>query len=127
MSYYPTQIINQEINDDDVFANEDLEIQNDLNLSVNQTDNLLNLVKTRLHKNLCKYWNFQDSNTLLASLLNSRTKNLNNIPAQVQTETIALLYDKLKELKLNHESISSNSTLSSLSSSNKYKNSILKI
>ncbi|CAG8729357.1 9051_t:CDS:2, partial [Rhizophagus irregularis] len=78
------------INDDDVFANEDLEIQNDLNLSVNQTDNLLNLVKTRLHKNLCKYWNFQDSNTLLASLLNSRTKNLNNIPAQVQTETIAL-------------------------------------
>ncbi|CAB4446263.1 unnamed protein product [Rhizophagus irregularis] len=124
LSHYPTQIINQEINDDDVFADEDLEIQNDLNLSVNQTDDLLNLVKTRLHENLCKYWNFQDPNALLASLLDPRTKNLDNIPAQVRTETIALLHDKLKELKLNHESIPSDSTSSSSSSSNKYKNSI---
>ena len=123
LSHYPTQVINQEINEDDVFADEDLEIQNDLNLSVNQTDDLLNIVKTRLHENLCKYWNFQDPNALLASLLDPRTKNLDNIPAQVRTETIALLHDKLKELKLNHESIPSESTSSS-SSSNKYKNSI---
>jgi hypothetical protein len=50
LSHHPTHIINQEINEDDVFADEDLEIQNDLNLSVNQTDDLLNIVKTRLHE-----------------------------------------------------------------------------
>ena len=71
------------MNEDDVFADEDLEAQNDLNLSVNQTDDLLNIVKTKLHENLCRYWNFQDPNTLLASLLDSRTKILDNIPAQV--------------------------------------------
>jgi hypothetical protein len=75
-SHHPAQIINLEMNEDDVFADEDLEAQNDLNLSVNRTDNLLHLVKTRLHENLCKYWNFQNPNALLASLLDPCTKNL---------------------------------------------------
>ena len=54
------------MNEDDVFTDEDLEAQNNLNLSVNKTNNLLNLVKIKLHENLCKYWNFQNPNTFLA-------------------------------------------------------------
>ncbi|CAG8755647.1 11272_t:CDS:1, partial [Rhizophagus irregularis] len=61
--------------DEDVFIEKNIEIETNLNQPVNMSG-LLKMVRTKLYENLCKYWNFQDSNALLASLLDPRTKNL---------------------------------------------------
>ena len=101
-SPYSSSVINQEVDGDDAFAEEDLEIHN-LNQSENRTPDLLQTVKTKLYENLCEYWNFQDPDILLASLLDPRTKNLDDIPIRVRIQTEELLRNKVEELKLNHE------------------------
>ena len=52
-----SSIINQEMDGDDAFAEEDLETQN-LSQSENRTSDLLQTVKAKLYENLCEYWNF---------------------------------------------------------------------
>jgi hypothetical protein len=103
--------------------------QTNLNRPVN-TFNLLNTVKEKLYENLCFYWNFQDPNTLLATLLDPRTKNLRGVSVQIQSEVQKLLHDKVEELKtketLNNNSPSSPNPSNSISTpkKSKYKNSI---
>ncbi|EXX61612.1 uncharacterized protein OCT59_025394 [Rhizophagus irregularis] len=72
--------------DEDVFIEKNIEIETNLNQPVNMSG-LLKMVRTKLYENLCKYWNFQDSNALLASLLDPRTKNLKHVPTQIKIKT----------------------------------------
>ncbi|CAB5379179.1 unnamed protein product [Rhizophagus irregularis] len=81
--------------DEDVFIEENIEIETNLNQPIN-TSGLLKMVRTKLYENLCKYWNFQDSNALLASLLDPRTKNLKHVSIQIKIKTEDLLHSKLK-------------------------------
>ena len=82
---------NTEEIDEDAFDKTELEQefngqhQTNINRSVN-TSNLLNTVKEKLYENLCFYWNFQDLNTLLATLLDPQTKNLRGVSVQIQSE-----------------------------------------
>src|SRR4051794_7935759 len=130
----PLLPINIEEMDEDAFDETELEkefdgqYQTNLNRSVN-TSNLLNIVKKKLYENLCFYWNFQDPNILLATLLDPRTKNLKGVSIQIQFETQKLLRDKVEELKtkeaLNNLPSSSNYSNSvSTPKKSKYKNSI---
>ncbi|CAG8765347.1 274_t:CDS:2, partial [Rhizophagus irregularis] len=98
--------------DEDIFIEENIEIETNLNQPVN-TSGLLKMVRTKLYKNLCKYWNFQDSNALLASLLdpyssklassnsfNSTSKNLkykNSIFSRFQKAKTRIVNDELLE------------------------------
>ncbi|CAB4394446.1 unnamed protein product [Rhizophagus irregularis] len=99
--------------DEDVFIEENIEIETNLNQPIN-TSGLLKMVRTKLYENLCKYWNFQDSNALLASLLdpqvdselassdsfNSTSKNLkykNSIFSRFQKAKTRIVNDELLE------------------------------
>ena len=77
---------------------EDLD-QHQINIPV-RTSGLLDTVKEKLYENLCDYWNFQDPNILLATLLDPRTKNLKDVSVQIQLQTEELLHNKVEELKL---------------------------
>lgn len=122
--------INQQIVED-AFA-EDSENQNQRELQPNlnhpvinsSADDLLKTVKKELYENLCKYWNFQDSNALLATLLDPRTKNLEGVPVQIQLETEELLRDKVEELKLNEVVHDLPNSISITSREPRYNNSI---
>ena len=119
---------------EDAFNEEDLEQesndfnqhQNNLNQPVN-TSNLLEIVKEKLYENLCKYWDFQDPNSLLSTLLDPRTKSLKDVPIRIQLQTKELLRDKVNELKLQNTNNDDNDDSPSLTTSStpkKYKNSI---
>ncbi|CAB4402738.1 unnamed protein product [Rhizophagus irregularis] len=111
--------------DEDVFIEENIEIETNLNQPVN-TSGLLTMVRIKLYENLCKYWNFQDSNALLASLLDPRTKNLKHVPTQIKIKTEDLLRSKVEELKLKEvdSELASSDSSNSTSKNLKYKNSI---
>lgn len=87
---------------------------------------LLKMVRTKLYENLRKYWNFQDSNALLAFLLDPRTKNLNHVLTQIKIKTEDLLRSKVEELKLKEvdSGLASSDSSNSTSKNSKYKNSI---
>jgi hypothetical protein len=126
----PLLPITEEIDNENAFDDEDLEESNqyqvDLNRSVN-TSGLLDLVKKKLYENLCQYWNFQDPNILLATLLDPRTKSLKDVSIQVKLQTEELLRDKVEELKLETLSLpnlASPDSTDSTPTKFKYKNSI---
>ncbi|CAB5336539.1 unnamed protein product [Rhizophagus irregularis] len=116
--------------DEDVFDYDDIEDESDqqhVNTPVN-TSGLLDSVKKRLYEGLCQYWNFQDPRTLLATLLDPRTKSLEGVSVQIQLQTEELLRDKVEELKLNeilHDSSSSTPiSMPNSTRKTKYKNSV---
>ncbi|EXX51759.1 zinc finger BED domain-containing protein 1-like [Rhizophagus irregularis DAOM 181602=DAOM 197198] len=112
--------------DEDIFIEENIEIETNLNQPVN-TSGLLKMVRTKLYKNLCKYWNFQDSNALLASLLDPCTKNLKHVSIQIKIKTEDLLRSKVEKLKLKEvdsSKLASSNSFNSTSKNLKYKNSI---
>ncbi|CAG8708813.1 17419_t:CDS:2, partial [Funneliformis caledonium] len=106
--------ITEEIDNKNAFDDEDLEEFNQFG-------------QEKLYENLCQYWNFQDPNILLATLLDSRTKRLKDVSIQVKLQTEELLHDKVEELKLETLSLpnlTSPDSTDSTPTKIKYKNSI---
>lgn len=134
LSPFTSPPANTEEIDEDAFDETELEKEFDgqhqanLNRPVN-TSNLLDMVKEKLYENLCLYWNFQDPNTLLATLLDPRTKNLKDVSVKTQFEVHQLLHEKVEELKTK-EMLNNSSSLPNCPNStstpkkSKYKNSI---
>lgn len=122
----------EETNDGDAFDEEDLESdqsQTNLNRPVN-TSGQLKIIRKKLYENLCKYWDFQNPDFLLSTLLDPRTKSLKDVSVRVQLNTEDLLRDKVEEIKLK-EMMNESSSISAFTSSDsmsttpkKYKNSI---
>ena len=118
------------IENEDAFDEEDLEKesyqhQNNLNQPTN-TSGLIEVIREKLYENLCKYWDFQDPNSLLSTLLDPRTKSLKDVPVRIKLETEELLREKVEELKQKETAHSLPTPTPSPTSSTpkKYKNSI---
>jgi hypothetical protein len=123
----------EETNDGDAFDEEDLEESDQNQTNLNQpinTSGLLRIVKKKIYESLCQYWDFQNPDCLLSTLLDPRTKSLKDVSVLVQLNTEELLRDKVEELKIKETMDDSSSLPASISSDSisttpkKYKNSI---